>query len=98
MGAGLLSRLDEISDCPCGLRIPSIHALRQSVPKMDELLLVARQYRRVERDDIIDRRFGVQFPHYLLSLFAQDARSGTEYRWVAVPFCCRARRAGQSRA
>ena len=52
--------LDEISDCFRGLRIPSIHALRQSVLQMDELLLIARQYRRVERDNIVDSRFGVQ--------------------------------------
>jgi hypothetical protein len=48
---------------------------------MDELLLIARQYRRVEREDVIDRRFGIQLPRYLLSLF--------EHRWVAVAFCYR---------
>jgi hypothetical protein len=38
---------------------------------------------------LIDRRFGVQLSRYLLLLFVQDARSGTEHRWVTVPFCYR---------
>jgi hypothetical protein len=63
--------LDEISDCFRGLRIPSIHALGQSVLKMDELLLIARQYRRVERESVADRRFAIQLPRYPLSLFVQ---------------------------
>lgn len=78
--------LDEISDCFCGLGIPSIHTLRQSVLKMDELLLIARQYRRVERDNIVDRRCGFQLPRYLRSLSVQDTRTRTEHRWVTVPF------------
>ena len=81
--------LDEISDCFRCLGIPSIHALRQSVLKMDELLLIARQYRRMERDNIADRRFGVQLPRYLLSFFVQDTRARSEHRWVPVPFCYR---------
>jgi len=56
---------------------------------MDELLLIARQYRRVERDNIVDRRFGVQLFCYLLSLFIQDTTARTEHRWVTVPFCNR---------
>ena len=56
---------------------------------MDELLLIARQYRRVERDNIADSRFGVQLFRYLLSLFVQDTRARTEHRWVTVPFCYR---------
>ena len=56
---------------------------------MDELLLIARQYRRVERDNVADRRFGAQLSRYLLSLFVQDARARPEYRWVTMPFCYR---------
>ena len=82
-------RLDEIPDCFRCLRISSIHALGQSVLKMDELLLIARQYRRVERDNIAGSRFDVQLLCYLLSLFVQDTRARTEHRWVTVPFCYR---------
>jgi hypothetical protein len=56
---------------------------------VDELLLIARQYRRVERDNIANHGFGVQLPRYLLSLFIQDTRARTEHRWVTVPFCDR---------
>ncbi len=54
---------------------------------MDKLLLIARQYRRMERDNIADRRFDVQLPRYLLSLFVQDTRARTEHRGVTVSFC-----------
>lgn len=77
--------LDEISDCFRCFRIPGIHTLQQSVLKMDELLLIASQHRRMERDNIADRRFDVQLPRYLLSLFVLHTRARTQHRWVTVP-------------
>jgi hypothetical protein len=82
-------RLDEISDCFCCLRISSIHAPGQSVLQMDELLFIARQYCRVERDNIADRRFAIQLTCHLLSLFVQDTRARTEHRGVIVSLCYR---------
>lgn len=52
---------------------------------MDGLLLIARQYRRMERDNIADRRSEVQRLRYLLSLFVQHTRARTQHRWVIVP-------------
>jgi hypothetical protein len=65
------------------------HALGQSVLQMDELFYIARQYRRVERDNIADRGFTIQLPRHLLSLFVQDTRARTEHRGVTVSFCYR---------
>ena len=52
-------------------------------------MLIARQYRRMERDNIADHRFVIQLLRYLLSLFVQDTRARTEHRWVTAPSCCR---------
>ena len=57
--------------------------------KLDELFLIARQYRRVERDSVVARGFQVQLDCNLLPLFVQDTRPRAQYGRIAVPLCYR---------
>jgi len=55
-------RLYKLTNCLSRFGISGIDALGQGVLKMAELLFIARQYRRVERDGVVGRRFDAQ-PH-----------------------------------